>query len=73
MPAPLMMQSAEIVGIYGMSALAVFVFSAPALIGTRRGAASGILLALVLFCAHVGYGWVAFPVTIHCSPCRVGL
>lgn len=59
MPAPLMMQSVEIVGIYGMSALAVYVFSAPALIGTRRGAVPGMLIALVLFCAHVGYGWVA--------------
>ncbi|WP_394691135.1 apolipoprotein N-acyltransferase [Hoeflea sp.] len=58
MPAPLMMQSVEIVGIYGMSALAVLVFSAPALIGTRRGAVPGILVALVLFCAHIGYGWV---------------
>ncbi|WP_420406637.1 apolipoprotein N-acyltransferase [Hoeflea sp.] len=59
MPVPLMMQSSEIFGLYGMSALTVFVFSAPALVGTRRGAAAGIALALVLFCAHVGYGWVA--------------
>lgn len=58
MPTPLMMQSSEIVGIYGMSALAVFVFSAPALIGTRRGAVPGILIALVLFCTHAGYGLV---------------
>ncbi|AKI02595.1 apolipoprotein N-acyltransferase [Hoeflea sp. IMCC20628] len=59
MPAPLMMQSAELVGIFGMSALTVFVFSAPALVGTRRGAVAGILAALVLFSAHVGYGWYA--------------
>lgn len=72
MPAPLMMQSAEIVGIYGMSALAVFVFSAPALIGTRRGAASGILLALVLFLAHVGYGWVAMSRYDATQPSQAG-
>ena len=59
MPAPLMMQSAELVGIFGMSALTVFVFSAPALVGTRRGAVAGIVAALVLFSAHIGYGWFA--------------
>lgn len=59
MPAPLMMQSAELVGIFGMSALTVFVFSAPALVGTRRGAVAGLVAALVLFSAHVGYGWFA--------------
>tara|TARA_R110002020_G_scaffold135469_7_gene302500 strand:+ start:11796 stop:13457 length:1662 start_codon:yes stop_codon:yes gene_type:complete len=59
MPAPLMMQSVELVGIFGMSALTVFVFSAPALVGTSRGAVPGILVALLLFSAHVGYGWFA--------------
>jgi apolipoprotein N-acyltransferase len=59
MPAPVMMQSAEIVGVFGMSALTVFVFSAPALVGTRRGAVPGLVAALVLFAAHVGYGWFA--------------
>ena len=59
MPAPLMMQSVELVGIFGMSALTVFVFSAPALIGTRRGAVAGMVAALLLFSAHVGYGWFA--------------
>lgn len=58
MPVPLMMQSAELVGINGMSALAVFVFSAPALIGTRRGAVAGMAAALVLFSSQIGYGWV---------------
>ena len=59
MPAPLMMQSAELVGIFGMSALTVFVFSAPALVGTRRGAVAGMVTALLLFAAHIGYGWFA--------------
>ena len=59
MPAPLMMQSVELVGIFGLSALTVFVFSAPALVGTSRGAVAGILAALLLFSAHVGYGWFA--------------
>lgn len=59
MPAPLMMQSGEVVGIFGMSALTVFVFSAPALVGTRRGAVAGMMAALLLFSAHIGYGWFA--------------
>lgn len=59
MPTPLMMQSAELFGIYGMSALAVFVFSAPALAGTRRGAVVGLTIALALLAAHLGYGWYA--------------
>ena len=59
MPAPLMMQSVELVGIFGLSALTVFVFSAPALVGTSRGAVAGLLTALLLLSAHVGYGWVA--------------
>lgn len=59
MPVPLMMQSVEFVGIFGMSALTVFVFAAPALVGTRQGAVTGLVAALVLFSAHVGYGWFA--------------
>lgn len=56
MPIPLMMQSATFLGIFGVSALAVFVFSAPALIGTKRGMKPGLLLAGLLICAHLGYG-----------------
>jgi len=59
MPTPMLMQSAELVGIFGMSALTVFVFSAPALVGTRRGSVAGMVAALVLFASHVGYGWFA--------------
>lgn len=59
MPVPLLMQSAGIVGIAGMNALAVFVFAAPALIGTRRGRGVGLTLAALLFAAHVGYGYYA--------------
>nr|WP_316651942.1 apolipoprotein N-acyltransferase [uncultured Gellertiella sp.] len=56
MPMPLMMQSAHYVGILGVTVAAVFVFSAPALIGTRRGMVPGLLLAAALFAAHLGYG-----------------
>ncbi|MFB2605531.1 apolipoprotein N-acyltransferase, partial [Rhizobium phaseoli] len=56
MPVPLMMQSAHVIGAMGVTALAVFVFSAPALFGTRQGARTGVALAVLLFAAHLGYG-----------------
>jgi apolipoprotein N-acyltransferase len=56
MPIPLMMQSAAPLGLFGVSTLAVFVFSAPALLGTRKGLGPGLLLAGLLFAAHLGYG-----------------
>ena len=59
MPMPLMMQSAHVVGMLGVTTLAVFVFSAPALLGTRQGAIPGLSLAVLLFAAHLGYGYYA--------------
>ena len=57
MPVPLMMQSSALVGVFGMSALAVVVFSVPALIGTRRGLVPGLVIAVLLLAAHLGYGY----------------
>jgi len=62
MPVPLLMQSSGIVGIAAMNALAVFVFAAPALLGTRRGRGLGLSLAALLFAAHVGYGYYALDI-----------
>ena len=56
MPVPLMMQSAHVIGLTGVTTLAVFVFAAPALLGTRRGRVPGLLLAGLLLAAHLGYG-----------------
>ncbi len=56
MPVPLMMQSSYVLGLFGVTALSVFVFASPALLGTRRGAVPGLLLAVVLSAAHLGYG-----------------
>lgn len=56
MPVPLLMQSARVLGIAGINTLAVFVFAAPALLGTRRGRLLGLSLAVLLFSAHLGYG-----------------
>ncbi|SFA97127.1 apolipoprotein N-acyltransferase [Rhizobium sp. NFR07] len=56
MPTPLMMQSAVVIGIFGVSVLAVFVFSAPALLGTGKGKVAGLGLAALLLMAHFSYG-----------------
>lgn len=56
MPVPLMMQSSHVLGILAMTPLAVFVFASPALLGTRKGAWPGLLLAGALLVAHFGYG-----------------
>ncbi|OCJ17444.1 apolipoprotein N-acyltransferase [Rhizobium sp. AC44/96] len=55
-PVPLMMQTAHIIGIMGITALSVFIFAAPALLGTKQGARFGVSLAVLLFAAHLGYG-----------------
>lgn len=56
MPVPLMMQSSHVLGILAVTPLAVYVFATPALLGTRRGAWPGLLLAALLLIAHFGYG-----------------
>jgi apolipoprotein N-acyltransferase len=56
MPVPLLMQSSVIVGLLAMNTLAVVVFAMPALLAGRRDLRSGLVLALLLVCAHVGFG-----------------
>ncbi|QND51737.1 apolipoprotein N-acyltransferase [Phyllobacterium sp. 628] len=57
MPVPVLMQSSVIVGLLGMNALAVLVFSLPSLLAGKRDLKTGFVVALVLVCAHVGYGF----------------
>lgn len=56
MPFPLMMQTSNLIGIFGMSMLAVFVFSSPALLGTKKGLFPGLAIALLMMAVHLGYG-----------------
>ncbi|MEK1887050.1 MAG: apolipoprotein N-acyltransferase, partial [Phyllobacterium sp.] len=56
MPVPLLMQSSVIVGLLAMNVLAVIVFAMPALLSGRRDLKSGLVLALLLVLAHVGFG-----------------
>ena len=57
MPVPLLMQSVRMAGLFGMNVLAVFVFCAPALLGSGRHRRAGIAVAALLAALHVGYGY----------------
>jgi len=63
-PVPVMMQSAALVGVWGLTLLAFLVFAAPAVLadetpaGRSPGARAVLGLAVVLLAAHVGYGAV---------------
>ncbi|WP_157017643.1 apolipoprotein N-acyltransferase [Mesorhizobium xinjiangense] len=56
MPLPLLMQSVHLVGLFGMNALAVFVFAMPALLADGKHLRAGLAAAALLAVAHVGYG-----------------
>lgn len=61
MPVPAMMQSASLVGLWGMTLAAFLIFAAPAALATahrrdRRGALVLLALSLLLLAAHVGFG-----------------
>lgn len=57
MPFPLMMQSLSVIGEHSMNVVAILVFAAPALIVTGDGAAMGMTVAVLLFGAHLGFGY----------------
>lgn len=56
MPVPVAMQLVEIVSIYGMTILTVFVASVPALLTTRHGLRTGFILATFFVAAQIAYG-----------------
>ena len=55
-PTPLMMQSVSLIGLNGLSLLAVIVFCAPAVLADRHGRLPVLLLAIAIACADIGYG-----------------
>lgn len=57
MPVPMLMQATHLVGMAGMSAVAVFIFATPALLGTKQHARIGLVLAGLMFAAQLGYGY----------------
>ncbi|HEY6632460.1 MAG TPA: apolipoprotein N-acyltransferase [Rhizobiaceae bacterium] len=67
MPTPLLMQSVALTGVTGMNALAVFVFSMPALLAARRNLRLGLALAVLLVTAHAGYGLIRLNTPVDAS------
>ncbi len=57
MPIPMFMQSASLVGLIGMNALTVFVFSMPALLSGTRHRRIGLVLVALLCLLHAGFGY----------------
>ncbi|MBP0616300.1 apolipoprotein N-acyltransferase [Jiella sp. KSK16Y-1] len=57
-PTPMLMQSVSLVGIHGISLLAVFVFAAPAVLADRHGRVPVVTLAVLIAAGHIGYGYV---------------
>ncbi|HEV7415200.1 MAG TPA: apolipoprotein N-acyltransferase, partial [Tianweitania sediminis] len=57
MPVPLLMQSAVVVSVTGITALTVFVFAMPAMAASRKGRRAGFILGLLIVAAHVGFGY----------------
>ncbi|GGE21920.1 apolipoprotein N-acyltransferase [Aureimonas endophytica] len=56
-PVPLLSQSVALVGLHGLTLLAVAVFAAPAaLAGAARGGRAFVAFALLLLAAHLGFG-----------------
>ena len=58
MPTPLLMQSVGVVGMMGVNALAVLVFSLPALLAGEKHVRAGMALAVVLAALHVAFGFL---------------
>lgn len=56
MPVPFLMQSVTVVGMVGMNALAVFVFSLPATLAAPKSRLLPMLVLAALLGAHAGFG-----------------
>ncbi|MEP1207270.1 MAG: apolipoprotein N-acyltransferase [Rhizobiaceae bacterium] len=58
MPTPVFMQTASLIGLYGVTFLTLFVAAAPAIIGTRQNRPGVLMAAAVIAVAHVSFGLV---------------
>ncbi len=56
-PMPLLMQTSSLVGVHGLTLLAVIVFSSPAVLIDRRGRAPVLAVATALLIFHLGFGF----------------
>lgn len=55
-PVPLLMQTSSLVGVHGLTLLAVIVFSSPAILIDRRGRGPVLVVASALLAFHLGFG-----------------
>ena len=55
-PTPMLMQSVSLIGVNGLTLLAVIVFAAPAVIADRHGRLPVLALAALIVAGHIGYG-----------------
>ena len=55
-PLPLMMQTASLIGVHGLTLVAVIVFSSPAVLLDRAGRGPVLAIAAALLVFHLGYG-----------------
>ncbi len=55
-PLPLMMQTASLIGVHGLTLLAVIVFSSPAVLLDRAGRGPVLAIASALLLFHLGFG-----------------
>ncbi len=56
-PIPILMQAVSVIGVFGLNAVAVFVFAMPATIVSARFVRTGAVLAFLLAAADAGYGY----------------
>lgn len=56
-PVPLLMQTSSLVGVHGLTLLAVIVFSSPAVLIDRRGRGPVLVVASALLIFHLGFGF----------------
>jgi apolipoprotein N-acyltransferase len=64
-PVPLMMQSAAIIGVWGLTVVSFFLFASPAVLGdgSRSAISTRALLATAaaVLALHLGFGWLRLP------------
>nr|WP_245514891.1 apolipoprotein N-acyltransferase [Jiella endophytica] len=55
-PTPMLMQSVSLIGLHGLSLLAVIVFAAPAVLADRHHRLPVLLFAILVAAGHIGFG-----------------
>jgi apolipoprotein N-acyltransferase len=75
-PNPLMMQSAAVIGVWGLTFFAFLIFAAPAVLAqgdVRRPMAGFLTAVLAIMVAHIGFGFIRLPADIEVASPAVKL